>query len=191
MGPFFVNAYTSRPYGKSIPRSKTRIGRRKNLRDVVDCARKSTPLARQSVSTAKRWLYVLGSSQWKVILQGLDFLRHGERCPMVVLGIDQCVSCWYNLGARRNGVRLCGDATWQGISGSTVRQRCIRPPVGRPTGGRSFGSRIGFSSMARLKRARELLRSENAPNHRPGEENAGDTARPTRPLPRPTSPEGR
>ena len=35
----------------------------------------------------------------------------------------------YARGAWRNGVGLCGDATWQGIFRPMVRRRCIRPRV--------------------------------------------------------------
>ena len=48
-----------------------------------------------------------------------DFGRHGLRCSRFL-----CLRKWCcNLTlARRNGVRLCGDTTWQGIVESTVRQ---------------------------------------------------------------------
>ena len=58
------------------------------------------------------------------------------------------VAAWYTTNARRNSARLCGDATWQGIFGSMVRQWCIRPLVVCITGGRFLLSTIGHRSHA-------------------------------------------
>ena len=46
------------------------------------------------------------------------------RCPM---DLARMPKDRYARGAWRNGVGLCGDATWQGIFRPMVRRRCIRP----------------------------------------------------------------
>ena len=57
---------------------------------------------------------------------------------------------------------------------------------------RSIARQLGLTyAFSRRDSKRSGMMSENAPNNRLREEEAGHTARPTRPLPRPTSPEGR
>src|SRR5437762_11379762 len=52
----------------------------------------------------------------------------------------RCPRVWYLEAARRNGVRLCWEATWRGIFGPTVRQRCSRASGG--------GCRLGPLSVS-------------------------------------------
>jgi hypothetical protein len=102
------------------------------LKTVEDLAERVERLTARNVSTCLRHLHVEISVVWSRFASSFlwtwgpaptppGFFEAWLGCPRGVWGERNRVA-W---GVRRNGARLCGDATWQGIVGSRVRRRCI------------------------------------------------------------------